>query len=149
MSYTKLIYHIVFRTKCSIKAINHENERELYAYIYGIAKNYNAYVYRIGGMPDHIHILMDLPPITGLSDFMRELKKSSSVWIKESGKFPLFSGWGEGYAAFTYSRNDVETITNYIKNQHEHHRVITFAEEYRKFLIDNGITPDERYFLTD
>ena len=69
--------------------------------------------------------------------------------IKESRKFPLFTGWGEGYAAFTYSRNDVETITNYIKNQQEHHRVITFTEEYRKFLIDNGINPDERYFLKD
>lgn len=100
-------------------------------------------------MPDHIHILIDLPPSIGLSDFMRELKKSTSVWIKESRKFPLFTGWGEGYAAFTYSRNDVETITNYIKNQQEHHRVITFAEEYRKFLIDNGINPDERYFLKD
>ena len=60
MSYTKLIYHIVFRTKYSVKAINKDNERDLYAYIYGIATNYDAYVYRIGGMPDHIHILITI-----------------------------------------------------------------------------------------
>ena len=149
MSYTKLIYHIVFRTKHSIRALNEENERELYAYIYGIAKSYNAFVYRIGGMPDHIHILLDFPPTYALSDFMREMKKSTSKWIKECGKFPYFTGWGEGFAAFSYSKDEIDTIINYIKNQKEHHRVVTFAEEYRNFLLENGLTPDERFFLKD
>lgn len=149
MGYTKLTYHIVFRTRSSIKAINRENEKELYSYIYGIAKSYGAFVYRIGGMADHIHILLDFPPQVALSDFMRELKKSTSKWIKESHLFPLFSGWGESYAAFSYSKNDVPKIINYIKNQKEHHRVVTFAEEYRNFLLENGINPDEKYFLKD
>lgn len=149
MSYTKLIYHIVFRTKHSIKAINKDNERDLYAYIYGIATNYDAYVYRIGGMPDHIHILLDLPPKTALSDFMQDVKKSSSKWIKESKKFPLFEGWGEGYAAFSYSQKEVNSIIKYIKNQKEHHCVITFAEEYRNYLMENGVEIDEKYFLKD
>ena len=149
MSYTKLIYHIVFRTKRSVKSVNQANERDLYAYIYGIANKYNSYVYRIGGMPDHIHILLDLPPTVALSDFMRELKKSSSIWMKESGMFPMFDGWGEGFAAFSYSQNDVETITKYIMNQKEHHKIVTFADEYRAFLVENGITPDDKYFLKD
>ena len=149
MSYVKLIYHIVFRTKGSVQAINTENARDLYAYIYGITKSYNAFVHRIGGMPDHIHILLELPPTISLSEFMRELKKSTSKWIKESKKFPHFIGWAEGYAAFSYSRDEICAVTNYIKNQKEHHRVISFSEEYRKFIVESGIEINEKYFLKD
>lgn len=147
MSYTRLIFHIVFRTKYNKLAINQEYEKELYAYIHGIAKSYGAYVYRIGGMPDHLHILLDFPAKVSLSEFMRELKKSSSKWMRESGKFPAFEGWGEGYAAFSYSRSDVYTIINYIKNQKEHHKNVPFVQELRKLLTDSGIDIDERYFL--
>ncbi len=112
-------------------------------------KNKNAKLYRIGGMPDHVHILVDIPPMIAISEFMRGLKESTSKWLKSNPNFPIFDGWGEGYAAFTYAYRDKDTIIKYIKNQKEHHKVVSFAEEYRKFLMDNGVTPNEKYFLQD
>ncbi len=79
-------------------------------------------------------------------DFMRVVKVSTSLWIKSSGLFPAFKGWAEGYGSFTCSYRDIDRIIEYIKNQQEHHRKITFEEEYRILLMEYGITPDERYF---
>lgn len=149
MSYTRLLHHIVFRTKHSANTISEEHERDLYAYLFGIAKNKNVYVYRIGGMPNHIHMLADIPPMLALADFMRELKEKSSKWLKANVNFPTFEGWGESYVAFSYNIKERETISNYIKNQKEHHKKMTFEEEYRLFLADNEIDIDEKYFLKD
>lgn len=149
MSYTRFLYHIVFRTKRSIPAIFERNERELYAYILGFTRNRNAKLYRIGGMPDHIHMLVDIPPTIAVAEFMRGLKESTSKWLKNNPAFPVFDGWGESYAAFTYSLDDKDTIIEYIKNQKKHHKKLSFREEYRRFLEENGITPDEMYFLRD
>ena len=150
MSYTNLVYHIVFRTHCSIPAIDEQHERELYAYIYGYTKRHKAKLYRIGGMPDHIHMLVSIPPEVAVSEFVRGLKFASSSWLKQNTSFPLFSGWGEGYAAFTYSREQIPIVKQYIINQKEHHHKTTFAEEYRQFILENGIEiDDEKYFLKD
>lgn len=100
-------------------------------------------------MEDHIHMLVDIHPTNSVSDFMRDLKEASSKWLKQNPNFPLFEFWGEGYAAFTYSIKEKETIIEYIKNQKEHHNTVSFAEEYRTFLLENGIEIDERYFLKD
>ena len=149
MSYTQSIYHIVFRTKYGENTIVEEHEKELYAYLYGIVKNKKSYLYRIGGMPNHIHMLVDLHPTIALSDFMKELKEKSSKWLKLQPHFPDFIGWAEGYAAISKKVCDVETVTDYIKRQKEHHKNISFPDEYRKFLVDNGVDIDERYFLKD
>ena len=149
MSYTHLVYHIVFRTHRSILAIDEQHERELYAYIHGYIMRHKAILYRIGGMPDHIHLLVSIPPTIAVSEFVRGLKFASSSWLKQNPTFSLFSGWGEGYAAFTYSRDQIPVVKQYIINQKEHHRKITFAEEYRQFIIENGGEIDETYFLRD
>ena len=103
MSYTNLVYHIVFRTYRSIPAIDEEHERELYAYAHGYITRHRAKLYRIGGMPDHVHLLVSLPPDLAVSEFVRGLKYATNSWLKGNASFPLFAGWGEGYAAFTYS----------------------------------------------
>ena len=149
MSYTHLVYHIVFRTHRSIPAINEGHERELYAYIYGYTTRHKVKLYRIGGMPDHLHLLVSIPPDVAVAEFIRGLKFSSSKWLKGNPSFPLFSGWGEGYAAFTYSREQIPVVKNYIINQKEHHHKMSFAEEYRKFILDNGGEINESYFLND
>ena len=122
MSYTQSIYHIVFRTKYGQDTIVEEHEKELYAYLYGIVKNKKSHLYRIGGMPNHIHMLVDLHPTIALSDFMKELKEKSSKWLKTQPNFPDFIGWAEGYAALSKKSSDVETVMNYIKGQKEHHK---------------------------
>jgi len=150
MSYTRLMYHIVFRTKNSIPALSVEHETSFYSYVWGMIRIKKSVLYRIGGMPDHVHILMDLHPSLSLSDFIRELKTATNGWLKEHHQeFPLFIGWGEGYAAFSYSLSEKDAIINYIINQKEHHQTISFADEYRQFIAANGGEVDERFFLND
>ena len=149
MSYTQLLYHIVFRTKGNKKTINEQNEKELYAYIFGYIKNKKSILYRINGTENHIHLLIDLHPTLSLSGFMRDLKEASSKWLKQNSNFPRFEFWAEGYGAFTYSIKEKDTIINYIKNQKEHHKTVSFKEEFRAFLEENGVEIDERYFLKD
>lgn len=150
MSYTALLYHVVFCTKHRQKAISKDHERELYAYIMGIVNNNEkSKLYRIGGMEEHVHMLFTMSPTIALSDFMREVKEHSSKWLKQNRNFPRFEGWAVGFAAFTYALDDRETVVNYIMNQKEHHKKVSFEDEYRQFLLDNGIEIDERYFLKD
>jgi len=146
-SYRQILYHLIFRTKYSQKVLNLEHSEDLYKYIGGIIKNKKCFLYRINGMEDHIHILSDLHPSIALADYMRDIKTATSIWIKDSGNFPGFMGWADGYAALTYALRDKEMIINYIKNQREHHKSNTFEEEYRKLLNEFGIEIDERYFL--
>jgi len=145
-SYRQILYHLIFRTKDSRKSLNQDHSRELYAYILGFIKNKNCFLYRINGVEDHIHILSDLHPTIALSDYMRDLKTSTSIWLKQSGKFSSFEGWADGYAALTYAWKDKEMIINYIKNQQDHHKKETFEEELRRLLEENGVVVDERFF---
>ena len=93
-----------------------------------------------------MHLLCDLHPTIALSDFMRDMKASTSIWLKQSGKFPSFNGWAEGYAALTYAWKDKEMIVSYIKNQQEHHKHVSFEDELRGLLIGNGIDINELFF---
>jgi putative transposase len=145
-SYRQILYHLVFRTKGGRKTLVPEYSRELYAYIMGIIRKKNCYLYRINGMEDHIHILCDLHPSIALADFMRDIKTSSSIWLKQSGKFPEFIGWSDGYAALTYSWNDKSMITNYIKNQQKHHKKESCDDELKRVLKEQGIAVNEKYF---
>ncbi|MCL2098379.1 MAG: transposase [Bacteroidales bacterium] len=113
-AYRQILYHIVFRTKGSEKTINQAHSADLYKYIWGIINNKKCLLFRINGK-DHLHILSDLHPSVALADYIRDIKVSSTKWIKESGLFPDFKGWGIKYCALTYSYNDRDTIINYIK----------------------------------
>lgn len=145
-SYRQILYQIVFRTKNSRKSLNPEHQDELFAYIMGIIKNKNCFLYRINGVEDHIHILSDLHPSIALADFVRDIKTSTSIWLKQTGKFPHFEGWADGYAAFTYSAREKEKLINYIKNQQIHHKKSTFEQELRILLDEEGIKIDDKFF---
>ncbi len=97
-------------------------------------------------MKEHIHILCDLHPTIALADYLRDMKSSSSIWLKESGKFPEFEGWADGYAALTYGWKDIEMIINYIKNQQEHHKTESFEDELRRLLKEHGIEVNDKFF---
>ena len=149
MSYTTSYYHIVFRTYRSEPTIQTDHERNLYAYIYGIAKNLRCQTYRIGGMPDHVHMFVSLPSTMPVAEFVQRVKTNTSKWMKGNPDFPNFKGWSREYAGFSYSLRDKDMIVSYIMRQKEHHHRVSFAEEYRAFLEENGIAVDERYFLKD
>ncbi len=147
MAYTQIRYHIVLRTKRSEPTIAQVNISSLYKYIWGIIKNKKGKLYRINGMKDHIHILSDLHSSVALADFVKSIKVATSLWLKQSVDFPDFQGWGEGYAAFTYSYKEKEVLINYIKNQQEHHLKEDTQDELRRFWVENGMEFDERHFL--
>jgi len=145
-SYRQHLYHVVFRTKDSLPTIRQDHVNDLYAYITGIIKHKKCHLYRINGVENHLHILTDINPSIAPIDFMRDVKVSSSLWMKSSSFFPAFNGWAVGYGSFTCSYKDINRLIEYLKNQKEHHKKTTFDEEYRNLLLDNGITPDEKYF---
>ena len=150
MSYTQLLYHIVFRPKHSAPAIPLEHEESLYRYIWGIMKKKDCVLYRIGGMPDHIHMLIQMPPTLSISDFMRDLKTATHRYLREEKvKFPLFDGWGKSYCALSCDAESKECVINYIKNQKAHHQEVSFEEELLRLLKDNHIEVDKRYFLKE
>ena len=149
MSYTKLLYHVVFRTKYGKNTIPEQHEKELYAYILGIINNKKSKLYRIGGIENHLHLLIDIHPTFAVSDFMKELKEHSSKWLAQNRNFPDFEGWAVSFAAFSYNLSDKQKIINYIINQKEHHKIVRFEDEYRQFLIENDIEINEKYFLAD
>ena len=146
MSYTNLLYHIVIRTKRSQRTIDEAYERELYAFILTYVKNRNSVLYRINGMPDHVHILVGLHPSVAISDFMRELKTATSKMMKASRtKFPMFEGWESEYYASTVSRSHQEAVRQYIMCQKEHHKKANLRDELIILCKKNGISFNEEY----
>jgi putative transposase len=144
-TYRQILYQIVFATKYREHTIPEAHCTDLYKYIWGILNENNCKLYRINGISDHIHIACDLHPTIALSNLVKDIKLSSSDWMKERSDFKTFNGWGDGYGAFTYSAKDKPNLIEYIKNQKEHHKKITFIDEYKLILQEQGIEYDERF----
>jgi Transposase and inactivated derivatives len=144
MSYTQLIYHVVIRTKGNKPTISLKYSDDLYRYIWGIIKDKDCVLYRVNGIEDHVHILFSLRPTIALSDFMRDLKAETSKMLKRTRGFERFTSWSTGYAALTYSSKEKDTVINYIKNQREHHKTISFRDEYILLLKEMGLKLEER-----
>ena len=146
MSNVCSLHHIVMATHSRNKSISPQYSEELYKYICGIAKNQKCKVIQIGGIEDHIHILIDVHQDVAISVLMREIKRGSSIWMSQSrSKFPAFIRWGEGYYAFSVSATHKSAVAQYIMNQTEHHRAISPREELIRFLDKNGIEYNPRY----
>lgn len=139
MSKTKSLHHIVFATQGRFPFIPQECKRDLYAYIFGILKNKKCYVYRINGMADHVHLLIDLNPTIALADLVRDIKRSSSLWINANEHFPHNANWGKGYYAMSLGMDGLEACIDYIKNQEIHHSNMAFMEEAENLAIRNGL----------
>ncbi len=129
-SYRQILYHLTFHTKNTEKVLQNSGNQELFKYIWGVLKNKNCKLYRINGVEDHIHIICDLHPSVALANLIKDIKVSSSKWIKEKNLYPRFSYWAEGYGAFTLSLKEKDAVVKYVMNQQEHHKKISFREEY-------------------
>jgi putative transposase len=144
-TYSQLYVHIVFSVKNREHLINSKYKEEIHKYISGIAKQYESRVLKINCMTDHSHILLSFTPNHCLSEIVRVIKADSSRFINENnfihGKFQ----WQEGYAAFTYSRSQIDSVANYIHKQEEHHKKRTFHEEYIELLKKFEISYDKKY----
>jgi len=146
-SYRQILYHIVFSTYYRRNTLPLAFHDDLYKFIWGIIQKRKGFLYKIGGTENHIHILSDLHPTVCCSDYIKDIKTASNTWMKKSGNFPSFESWAEGSCALTYNYRDKDVLINYIKNQKEHHRTITFEDEFRQLLEENGIEWDERYLF--
>jgi REP element-mobilizing transposase RayT len=146
MSFTQLNYHIVFSTRRRQPLIRRDIERRVYGIIYKLSMQKDVTIHRIGGYFDHVHILASLPPQLSVSEYVKHVKQNSSRIISELKMIQMWYGWEEGYGAFTLRNAEIETVKNYIMSQHEHHRRVTFMEEYRDWLIEQGISPDAPFF---
>ena len=142
-THTGLHYHLIFATKNREPVISEDWRNRLHEYLGGTVRGLGGVPQGIGGVADHVHLLVGLKPTHGLADFMRELKKASSAWVADTVR-RSFQGQ-EGYAAFTVSPSTRPAVQEYIANQEEHHRHISFREELIKALRRSGIEYDERY----
>ncbi len=144
-SFTQTDYHIVFSTKRREGTLTEERKRDLFRYIWGILKNTKCHLYRINAVEDHLHILTSLHPTVDLSSLMRDLKTSTSAWIKQQGIFPKFTQWQDKYGAFTESHSTKDRLIEYIKNQEAHHQTVPYIEELKALLHEAGLEIDETY----
>jgi REP element-mobilizing transposase RayT len=144
-SYTSLHYHFVFSTKGRLPLITPDIRPRLWEYLGGIVRGARGIPIQIGGTDDHVHLLVTLRQQPALADFLRELKAGSSRWIHDT--FPTATNlwWQNGYGAFTVSYSALDVVKAYIANQEEHHKKVTFQEEFRLLLLKHGIELDEKY----
>ena len=147
-SLSKLYVHIIFHTKYNQDLIDADIEAELYAYIGGIIKANESFPIKINGTKNHIHILASMSKNIALAKFVEEIKRNSSRWIKTKGEQYQGFAWQGGYAGYSVSQSVVENVVRYIDNQKEHHKVISFEDEYRKFLEEYDVDYDENYLWT-
>lgn len=146
-TYTQLLYHIVFSTKNRAPSLYKKNRLILYHYIFGILKNKHCHAYCINGVEDHLHILTHIHPTIAISPLVKDIKNASSFFVKQQKLFPKFTGWQNGYGAFTKSIKEKERLIRYVMNQENHHKTISFKEEYIILLKDHGIDFDEQYLI--
>jgi REP element-mobilizing transposase RayT len=138
---------IVFAVKRRQNLIQKNWKDELHKYICGIINGKEQKVYAIGGVSDHIHILVSIKPNIAISDLVRDIKANSSKWINENefvrGKFQ----WQEGFGAFSYAQSQLDNVIAYINNQEQHHQKKTFKDEYLTLLQKFDIEYDEKYLF--
>ena len=145
MAFTNLRVHFIWSTKDRKKQIAEDFQDDLYAYIGGILRKRKHVLLAAGGMEDHIHLLVGMHQSQSIADCVRDVKSNSSGWVHE--QFPQLQTfqWQTKYGAFSVSQSAVESVKAYIANQKEHHKTISFEEEFLAMLRKHGIEFDERF----
>lgn len=144
-SLSQLYIHIIFHTKSDGTKIRETDETELYRYIAGIIKESDSFPIIVNGTDNHIHILCSMSKNIALAKLVEEIKRNSSRWIKTKDDYYKDFAWQAGYAGYSISQSQKETVRQYIEKQKEHHTKQSFKDEYIVFLQNYGIEYDERY----
>ena len=137
----------MFSVKGRENLIQKKWKEELYKYICGIVNGKEQKVYAIGGVGDHIHILVSIKPNIALSDLIRDIKANSSKWINEKGFVLGKFQWQEGFGAFSYAQSQLDAVIAYINNQEQHHLVKTFKDEYLELLQKFNVEYNDKYLF--
>ena len=144
-TYVKNYCHLVFSTKNRENLITPEIKNKLYPYIVGIINKQNSYLHSINGMPNHVHILCDLPKNIALSKFVQVIKINSSKFINEQADCIQKFEWQKGYGSFSVSQSNLKKVDLYIQHQEQHHKNKSFKEEFLEFLEAYEIPFDHKY----
>lgn len=144
-TFTNLTTHFIFSTKNRRPLLDAEVRPRLFPYLAGIAREMGAVPLAINGVDDHVHLLLGLAAALSAAEVMRVVKTNASRWIHEQWPEKKDFAWQAGYGAFSVSRSGLDDVVAYIERQEEHHRRMTFQEEYLAFLRRHGIAFDERY----
>jgi REP element-mobilizing transposase RayT len=144
-SLSDIIIHIVFSTKNRLPMISPEIEYELFQYICGTAYKLKSPVISINGVQDHIHILLHLGSTTSINELISKIKSNSSRWMKTKGKNYSHFSWQSGYGVFSVSRSIIEAVERYVSKQKEHHKKMSFQDEFLEMLRRSQTKYDERY----
>jgi len=144
-TYLDLTCHVVFATKHRQPWIADPWRGQLHAYLGGTIRGLGASPIAVGGTADHVHLLIGFRGTHAVANLVRDIKSSSSAWIKETFRLPPFA-WQEGYAALSVSYGHKDTVVAYIANQEEHHRKWSSKDELESILREAGIQFDQAYF---
>jgi REP element-mobilizing transposase RayT len=144
-TFANLLTHLIFSTKDRLPSIRPAFRADLWAYLGGIARGLQGQALIVGGTADHAHLLVWLPPTLAVSDCLRDLKANASRWVNETRGPQSQFAWQMGYGAFSVSQSNVPGVVKYIQRQEEHHRRVTFQEEFLAFLKKNNVAYDPRY----
>jgi REP element-mobilizing transposase RayT len=144
-SYASIIAHIIFSTKNRAPILTENIHQELFAYLIAVFEDINGKALTLNCTGNHIHILASLPRDMAPSKIIEKIKTGTSLWIKK--RFPDAKDfyWQSGYGCFSVSKSGVESVKKYIANQFEHHKKMTFEDEFRAILTKHGIEYDEKY----
>ena len=142
---TNLIYHVVFSTKNRSPIIYEEVQSELHNYIAGIVRNKKELLLGIGGIEDHLHIVLKVRAGINLSEIVRTIKSNSSKWLNECKSYQGSFNWQNGYGAFSVSASQLDRVCHYVKNQKEHHKKTSFQDEFVRFLEQNQMEYNPAY----
>ncbi|HZH32934.1 MAG TPA: IS200/IS605 family transposase [Pyrinomonadaceae bacterium] len=140
-TFTNLLSHMIFSTKDRAPLITADLKPGLHAYMGGIIRELKGRALIVNGTSDHVHLLVSLSPTLSLADVMRVLKTNSSRWAHAASRAAF--NWQPGYGAFSVSHSNMQTVAEYIAHQEEHHRTLTFQDEYILFLRKHGVSYDE------
>ena len=144
-TYSALYYHFIWSTKNRAPLIPMSLETKMHAYINGIVKSKGGTVLQVGGMPDHIHLLVRLKPDQSVPELIKIIKTTSGKWLKEADSSLGDFYWQKGYGAFSVSKSQTDSVQEYIMNQHEHHKYRSFKDEWLAFLQKHGVEYDEKF----
>ncbi len=144
-SLSRVYVHITFSTKYRRELIDPGIENSLYEYLGGICKGMECYPAKIGGHKNHVHILCLLSKKITQMELLKELKNSSSKWIKSKGPAYADFYWQNGYGIFSVNPAETDWVIRYIENQHEHHRKKDFKKEFLELLNKYSVDYDEKY----
>lgn len=143
-TFSSLSYHLVFGTKLRRPLLRPEVRPRVYEYLGGLIRSEGGSLTEVGGVADHVHLLLKLKPTHSVSDFVRVLKASSSKWINEERLTDERFAWQEGYSVFTVSQSQVEAVRRYLRRQEEHHAERNFSGELQDLCERHGVEFDPR-----